>query len=116
MIGRDEQEDQLETLRKEVDQLRQALVSHVLVDQAIGVVTAVGRLHPEQGWGVLKHVSQHTNVKLREVARCLVEWPSSGRLPEVIRRALPAAMEHARAGTDGDHGYDPVEVHCDRPA
>jgi hypothetical protein len=57
---------------------------------------------------VLKHLSQHTNVKLREVARCLVQWPATGRLPEAIRRALPAAVEHA-----GDNAPD---VRSDEPA
>ncbi|MFF9086393.1 ANTAR domain-containing protein [Streptomyces sp. NPDC014991] len=101
MIGCDEQADQLDALRKEVGQLRQALVSHALVDQAIGVVIAVAGLRPQQGWDVLKHVSQHTNTKMREVARCLVEWPSSGRLPEEIRRALSAAVRHVRDAADG---------------
>ncbi|MEV6840598.1 ANTAR domain-containing protein [Streptomyces sp. NPDC051133] len=96
MIGRDQQADQLQALRREAAQLRQALTSHALVDQAIGVLITVGGLRPEQGWDVLKHVSQHTNTKLREVARCLVRWPASRQLPEVIRRALPAAVEYAR--------------------
>ncbi|MYW44582.1 ANTAR domain-containing protein, partial [Streptomyces sp. SID161] len=97
MIGRDEQVvDQLTALEEEVGQLRQALVSHALVDQAIGVVIAVSGLRPEQGWDALKHMSQHTNTKLREVARCLVQWPGRGTLPEGMRRALAAAVEHAR--------------------
>ncbi|MFB0617624.1 ANTAR domain-containing protein [Streptomyces sp. AGS-58] len=101
MIGCDEQADRLDALREEVAQLRRALVSHALVDQAIGVVIARAGLRPQQGWDVLKHVSQHTNTKMREVARCLVEWPSSGRLPDVIRRALPAAVRHVRAAAQG---------------
>jgi hypothetical protein len=117
MIGRDEQTDyaQMKALQEEVDQLRQALVSHALVDQAIGVVITVGRLRPEQGWEALKHLSQHTNIKLREVARCLVEWPTRGRLPEVIRRALPAALEHARTRVGADGREDEREVRCGRP-
>ncbi|MEU2060372.1 ANTAR domain-containing protein [Streptomyces sp. NPDC013455] len=112
MIGHDEQ-DRVNKLQEEVDQLRQALMSHALVDQAIGVVITVGGLRSEQGWAVLKHMSQHTNIKLREVARCLVEWPARGRLPEVIRQALPVAVEHVRAGSDGRR--DEREVRCGRP-
>ncbi|MFI9808465.1 ANTAR domain-containing protein [Streptomyces sp. NPDC052301] len=97
MIGSDQQADQVQALQEEVAQLRRALTSHALVDQAIGVLITVGGLRPEQGWDVLKHVSQHTNTKLREVARCLVQWPASRQLPEVIREALPAAMAHARS-------------------
>jgi ANTAR domain len=101
MIGRDEQTDQLAALQEEVTQLRRAMVSHALVDQAIGVVITAGGLRPEQGWEVLRQVSQHTNVKLREVARCVVQWPSSGRLPDAIRRALSDAVARAR---DAGHG------------
>ncbi|GAA2773423.1 hypothetical protein GCM10010521_59510 [Streptomyces rameus] len=116
MIGRDEQTtDQPKALREEVAQLRQALASHALIDQAIGVVITVSRLRPEQGWDVLKHISQHTNTKLREVARCLVEWPARGTLPDVIRGALPAAVEHARTRTGAAGREDDLEVRCGRP-
>ncbi|MEU6595251.1 ANTAR domain-containing protein [Streptomyces sp. NPDC046881] len=117
MIGPDEQTDQeqVKALQDEVDQLRQALVSHALVDQAIGVVITVGGLRREQGWEALKHMSQHTNVKLREVARCLVEWPARRELPEVIRRALPAAVEYARAQSGADARRSEQEVPCGRP-
>ncbi|MDX2593198.1 MULTISPECIES: ANTAR domain-containing protein [Streptomyces] len=88
--------DPLTTLQEEVGQLRRAMASHALIDQAIGVVITVGSLHPEHGWVVLRHISQHTNIKLREVAHWLVQWPATGRLPERIREALPAAVDHAR--------------------
>ncbi|GGU97020.1 hypothetical protein GCM10010260_35910 [Streptomyces filipinensis] len=100
MIGRDEQTDQLAALQEEVAQLRRAVASHALVDQAIGVVITAAGLRPEQGWEVLKQVSQHTNVKLRDVARWVVLWPSSGRFPDDIRRALSAAVARAR---DAEH-------------
>ncbi|MBL1104176.1 ANTAR domain-containing protein [Streptomyces sp. 5-8] len=117
MIGRDEQAaDQLTALQEEVGHLRQALISHALIDQAIGVVITLGGLRPEQGWDALKHMSQHTNIKLREVARCMVEWPARGRVPEVIRRALPAAVEYARTRADADGREDAREVRCGRPA
>ena len=92
----DEETDELAALQQEVTQLRTAVVSHAVIDQAIGVVISVGGLRPEQGWDVLREVSQHTNIKLREVARCLVHWPSSGQLPADVRRALSAAVARAR--------------------
>ncbi|MEV6806112.1 MULTISPECIES: ANTAR domain-containing protein [unclassified Streptomyces] len=116
MIGRDEQTDQLGALREEVAQLRRALGSHALVDQAIGVVITMARMRPEEGWEVLKHISQHTNTKLREVARCVVEWPVRGTLPEAIRRALPAAVEHVRARAAADGRDDEREVRCGGPS
>ncbi|MFG2356220.1 ANTAR domain-containing protein [Streptomyces sp. NPDC048521] len=113
MIGSDERADRLRALQEWVTHLRQAVVSHALVGQAIGVVITVGGLSPEQGWGVLKHISQHTNIKLREVARCLVQWPARGRLPETIRQALTAAVEHEREN-DADGRTDGPEVPCGR--
>ncbi|GAA3290606.1 ANTAR domain-containing protein [Streptomyces cinereospinus] len=107
MIDNDGQAERLAVLQQEVEQLRRAVHSHALIDQAIGVVMTVGGLRPEQGWEVLRHISQHTNVKLREVARCLVRWPSTRQLPEVVRRALPRAVEHVRrldGGPGGERG------------
>jgi len=111
MIGADEDADDVASLQLEVEHLRQAVDSHALVDQAIGVVITVAGLRPDQGWEVLKHISQHTNVKLREVARCLVQWPAGGSpLPEVIRTALPHAVDHARH-QDMDVSHEYAEEH-----
>ncbi|MET8586616.1 ANTAR domain-containing protein [Streptomyces collinus] len=113
MTGQYENPDPLTSLREEVGQLRRAVASHAVIDQAIGVVITVGSLHPEHGWVALRHISQHTNIKLREVAHRLVQWPATGRLPERIREALPAAVDHARgaattapADRDGHLGQD----------
>ncbi|MGK3941835.1 ANTAR domain-containing protein [Streptomyces sp. RP5T] len=95
MTQHEEPADKVEELRTEVAQLRQALVSHAIVDQAIGVVIALSGLRPEQGWEILKTVSQHTNTKVREVAGHVVRWPDAGTLPPEIRRALRAALVEA---------------------
>ncbi|MFE4669727.1 ANTAR domain-containing protein [Streptomyces sp. NPDC056716] len=94
--GLDEAAEQVGALAEEVAQLRRAVDAHALVDQAIGVVIAVGNLRPEHGWTVLKHISQHTNLKVREVADALVRWPSGEQLPEAVRSALAHALEHVR--------------------
>lgn len=36
-------------LQEEVEQLKEAVSSHAVVDQAIGVVVALGRITPEEG-------------------------------------------------------------------
>ena len=97
MTQREELVEKIEELQEEVAQLRQALVSHAVVDQAIGVVVAVSGLRPEQGWEVLKTVSQRTNTKLRDVALHVVHWPDVGSLPAEIRPALRIALVEARA-------------------
>ncbi|KAB2976455.1 ANTAR domain-containing protein [Streptomyces sp. SS1-1] len=80
-------------LEEEVDQLRHAVGAHAVVDQAIGMVVALGRVAPDQGWAVLKDVSQHTNIKLREVAELIIVWGREGEMPAEIRVELQEALE-----------------------
>ncbi|MEV7076689.1 ANTAR domain-containing protein [Streptomyces sp. NPDC093990] len=101
MTQHEELAAKVEELQTEVAQLRQALVSHAVVDQAIGVVVALSGLRPEHGWEVLKTVSQRTNTKLRDVARHVVRWPDVGSLPADIRRALRVALLEAHAAHGG---------------
>ncbi|WP_037677387.1 ANTAR domain-containing protein [Streptomyces griseus] len=96
MSGQEELVERISALQEEVGQLRQALASHAVIDQAIGVVIAVGRLRPEQGWDVLREISQHTNTKLREVAEYVVQGTHCGWLPDEIHHALTAALQRAR--------------------
>lgn len=65
--------------------MKEAVASHAVVDQAIGMVVALGRVTPDQGWEVLKEVSQHTNIKLRSVAELILVWGRAGDMPAQIR-------------------------------
>lgn len=96
MQEHDDQIGKLAALEEELAQLRRAIVSHAVVDQAIGVVLAHGGVRPETGWEILKEVSQHTNTKLREVAELLVQWPHCDWLPPEIHRSLNAALERRK--------------------
>ncbi|MFE9988019.1 ANTAR domain-containing protein [Streptomyces sp. NPDC005381] len=69
-------------------QLKQAVRSHAVVDQAIGVVLAVGQLTPDEGWDAVRAISQNTNFKLRHVAELIVDWARTGELPSEIRGEL----------------------------
>ncbi|WAZ19319.1 ANTAR domain-containing protein [Streptomyces cinnabarinus] len=80
-------------LQQEVDQLKEAVTSHAVVDQAIGMVVALGRVSPSQGWAVLKDVSQHTNIKLRQVADLILIWGRDGEMPPEIRAELEDALD-----------------------
>lgn len=70
---------------------------HPVVDQAIGVVITLGGLRPEQGFQVLREVSQHTNTKLRQVSELIVEWVHGEHLPDEIRTSLDKALATARS-------------------
>ncbi|MFF2512562.1 ANTAR domain-containing protein [Streptomyces sp. NPDC058086] len=86
-------QDRIVELREEVDQLKEAVTSHATVDQAIGMMVALGRVSPDQGWAVLREVSQHTNIKLRTVAEMILVWGRQGDLPPDIRAALEDTLD-----------------------
>ncbi|KRD11967.1 ANTAR domain-containing protein [Streptomyces sp. Root264] len=94
-------------LQEEVEQLKAAVASHAVVDQAIGVVVALGRMTPDEGWAVLKEVSQHTNVKLRSVAELILLWGRRGELPSDIRAELEDVLD--RHGPTQVPGAPPLE-------
>jgi ANTAR domain-containing protein len=85
--------DRIFELQEEVHQLKEAVASHAVVDQAIGMVVALGRVTPDQGWAVLKDVSQHTNIKLRNVAELILIWGRTGDMPPEIRAELEDALD-----------------------
>lgn len=85
--------DRIVELEQEVDQLKDAVASHAVVDQAIGMIVALRRVAPDQGWAVLQHVSQHTNIKLRNVAEFILIWARNGVMPTEIRVELEEALE-----------------------
>ncbi|CAL9359608.1 hypothetical protein SUDANB176_00646 [Streptomyces sp. enrichment culture] len=85
--------DRILQLEEEVQQLKDAVVSHAVVDQAIGMIVAIGRVSPDQGWTVLKEVSQHTNIKLRNVAEMILVWGRTGLLPADVRAVLEDVLD-----------------------
>lgn len=112
-MERDTAARRVSALQDEVRQLQEAIASHTVVDQAIGVVIVLGGLTPDGGWAVLREVSQHTNTKLRLIAEQVVSWASGGWLSDDTRHALDAAL--ARAAADGTDGGRNVRIRV-RPA
>ncbi|ATL25150.1 ANTAR domain-containing protein [Streptomyces formicae] len=89
--GSDEEvAEEVAELKEEVAQLQQAVQSHAIVDQAIGLLVGLGQITPAEAWDALREVSMNTNTKLREVAETLIDWGCSGVLPGDIR----AELEH----------------------
>ncbi|MGW4567816.1 ANTAR domain-containing protein [Streptomyces sp. NPDC004561] len=85
--------DRIAALQAEVDQLKEAVTSHAVVDQAIGMMVALGRVTPDQGWQVLREISQHTNIKLRNVAELILIWGRRGDIPADVRAALEETLD-----------------------
>ncbi|WP_406131353.1 ANTAR domain-containing protein [Streptomyces sp. NBC_00989] len=59
-------------LRQENAELRQAIDSRAMVDQAVGVLIATYGIPAAVGFEVPREVSPHTNSKLRRVAEALI--------------------------------------------
>jgi hypothetical protein len=85
--------EEIVELREEVDQLKEAVTSHATVDQAIGMMVALGRVTPDEGWAVLREVSQRTNIKLRNIAELILIWGRTGDLPSDVRAPLEEALD-----------------------
>ncbi|WP_369244792.1 ANTAR domain-containing protein [Streptomyces sp. R41] len=70
------------------EQLGRALASRAVIDQARGMVMALAPCSSERAWDLLVDVSQHCNVKLRDVAAAPVATTKDDALPEQLRREL----------------------------
>jgi hypothetical protein len=57
------------------------------------MMVALGRVSPDQGWAVLREVSQLTHIKLRNVAELVLIWGRTGDLPSDIRAPLEEALD-----------------------
>lgn len=79
----------------ELEQLRRAMETRPVIDQAHGVLMAAYRCTPGDAWQVLVAVSQRTNTKLHKVAAALVASTQGRPLPEPLSSALRAALETA---------------------
>ncbi|MDQ1070816.1 ANTAR domain-containing response regulator [Streptomyces canus] len=90
-----ERAEQLDLLRTEVEQLRQAIVTRPVIDQARGVLMATHACSSDQAWNVLREASQLSNTKLRKVAAVVTAGAEGGGpLPSPeLRQALRTAVE-----------------------
>ena len=61
--------------------LRQAMESRAVIEQAKGKIMATNRCTPDEAFAILVRASQRENVKVREVARRLVEGGPPGEEP-----------------------------------
>ncbi|MDQ0809400.1 hypothetical protein QFZ63_001114 [Streptomyces sp. B3I7] len=91
--GADADAERIFALEEENRQLKEAVTSHAVVDQAIGMVVGLARVTPDEAWRVLVEVSQHTNIKLRCLAETLVHWGGSGVLAPEIWAVLEETLD-----------------------
>ncbi|MFE9438192.1 ANTAR domain-containing protein [Streptomyces sp. NPDC006602] len=88
-----ERAEQLRHLQEEVDQLRQAIVSRPVIDQARGILMATHACTSDEAWTILREASQLSNTKLRTVAAAVTASTGSDGSPppEELRAALRTA-------------------------
>lgn len=83
-------------LRQENRQLQQAMESRPVIDQARGMIMALGPCSSDEAWQLLVEVSQHTNTKLREIAGALVATTTGKELPARLQPELRRALHRLR--------------------
>ena len=83
-------------LATEVDQLREAMSSRAVIEQAKGILMLLTSCRDQTAFDLLGHISSHTHRKIRDVARAITESAAGGaRLPEEIRSILRDACPPA---------------------
>jgi hypothetical protein len=76
-------------LETEVEQLRAAMASRAVIEQAKGILMLLTSCGDQTAFDLLGHISSHTHRKIRDVARAITESASGGaRLPEEVRSIL----------------------------
>ena len=96
----------LDELHEELAGLQRALETRTLIGQATGILAASLRLRTDQGWELLRIASTVSNIRLRDVARVLVD-SNDGRLragdgetAARVSAVLPEAVARVRRSTD----------------
>ncbi|MGW2747353.1 ANTAR domain-containing protein [Streptomyces sp. NPDC001450] len=99
-------------LRAEVDQLRRAMQTRPVIDQAIGILMARYSLSADDARQVLVAVSHNTDTELAVVAEELVTAVRDRPMSDAVQQEVGAAVASLRtghAGSDGQPGQQPVQ-------
>lgn len=83
--------EQNRQLREENHQLKEGMQTRARIDQAMGVVVALGGITPDDAWDLLREVSMNQH-EAADSGRGLVAWPAGGALPYDVGHALGIAL------------------------
>jgi hypothetical protein len=92
-------------LLREKEQLEHAMESRPVIDMACGVLMAGFGCGPKEAWEILVAVSQHANVKLREVADAVTAATTEAPMPAELQEHLAAAVQAWQEGHGHGHGH-----------
>ncbi|MFC7841692.1 ANTAR domain-containing protein [Streptomyces sp. NPDC057382] len=89
-----ERAERLRVLQAEVEQLRRAIASRPVIDQARGILMATHGCTSDEAWHVLREASQLSNTKLRDVAAAVTASADGDGPPPPpgLRSALQRAL------------------------
>ncbi|WET82572.1 ANTAR domain-containing protein [Amycolatopsis sp. QT-25] len=85
----------------ERDQLRRALETLPVIEQAKGMLMLLRGWSAEQAFAALKTISQHTNVKLHDVATVIVAAGGYVEPPRLDRETVRVVLAEARRSVLG---------------
>lgn len=91
-------------LRAEVVQLRRAMQTRPVIDQAIGILMATYSLDAVDAWQVLVAVSQNTDSELAVVAEELVTAVRGRPMSDSVQQEVVGAVASLRTGHAGSDG------------
>ncbi|MFE9770611.1 ANTAR domain-containing protein [Streptomyces sp. NPDC005931] len=92
-----ERAERLRLLQEEVEQLRHAMTSRPVIDQARGILMATQGCTSDEAWHILREASQLSNTKLRAVAAALTAGAGERAAPPpAVRTALARALARRR--------------------
>ncbi|MEV5881267.1 ANTAR domain-containing protein [Streptomyces sp. NPDC052020] len=93
-----ERSERLHDLQAEVEQLRHAIASRPVIDQARGILMATHGCTSDEAWHLLRETSQLSNTKLRAVAAAITSSAGNGGPPPpaALRAALRTALARLR--------------------
>ncbi|WP_369195777.1 ANTAR domain-containing protein [Streptomyces djakartensis] len=93
-----ERAERLQVLQAEVEQLRHAIASRPVIDQARGVLMATHGCTSDEAWHLLREASQLSNTKLRDVAAAVTASADGDGPPPPpgLRTALQRALARLR--------------------
>ncbi len=94
--------DLVEALRKENDQLRTALVSRIVIEQAKGMLAERLQLHVDEAFERLRREARSRRMRLHELAAAVVardEWTERLFRAREAGNTAPAPPAQTRAGS-----------------
>ncbi|MFC8520333.1 ANTAR domain-containing protein [Streptomyces sp. NPDC057257] len=77
----------------EKEQLQYAMESRPVIDMARGVLMARFACDPEEAWAILVAISQHANIKLRDVAQAITSTTTGKPMSDVLQEHVAAAVQ-----------------------